>query len=221
MRLFLAATAFVFLIAGLAIGVVAVRTEGHSIGHVGSGSASTPDRAATAKKDSPASSEWLSEYTLVERSGLKFRSSELAGKVHVANFFFTACPSSCRVQTGVVQKLAQEFGPQGVTFLSITCDPETDTPVKLSLYAKEFQADPKQWLFLTGDLSYLQRVAAEVYSLPLDRGTHSESLIVMDKHGKRRGRFSWKQEAELADMKKMLSELLAEPTEESKANASN
>ena len=107
-------------------------------------------------------------------------------------------------------KLAKEFGPQGVVFLSITCDPANDTPVALALYAQEFAADSDQWLFLTGDLPYLKRVGAEMYFLPVDVGTHSELFVVVDKWGQIRKRFSWKDPQDVADLKKFLTELLAE-----------
>jgi sugar (pentulose or hexulose) kinase len=49
-----------------------------------------------------------------------------------------------------------------------------------------------------------------MYSLAVDVGTHSESLVVVDKWGQIRQRFSWKDASEIAEMKKFLSELLAE-----------
>ena len=53
-----------------------------------------------------------------------------------------------------------------------------------------------------------KRVGAEMYFLPVDKQTHSESLLVLDGDGKIQGRFSWKDAAEVAKMKALLSELL-------------
>ena len=154
---------------------------------------------------------WLTEYTLTERTGREFASAELNGQVHVVNFFFASCPSYCRMQTMEVQKLAQEFGPQGVKFLSITVDPERDTPTELARYADLFNADPNHWFFLTGDLLLLRRVGAEMYQLPVDKQMHTEHLVVLDRWGKIRGRIRWKDDpAELVTMKQLLSQLLAE-----------
>jgi hypothetical protein len=50
-----------------------------------------------------------------------------------------------------------------------------------------------------------------VYFLAVDRGTHSESLLVVDREGQIRGRFNWKLPEKLAEMKSLLAELLAEP----------
>jgi protein SCO1/2 len=155
--------------------------------------------------------EWMKEYTLTERSGATFHSRELQGQVHVVNFFFSSCPSVCRLQSGKVRELAQQFGPQGVRFLSITCDPQTDTPAALQQYARLFDADPEDWLFLTSDdLNYLRRVGAEVYQVPVEKQLHSERLIVVDQQGTLRGAFHWNQPPEMVELRKTLQLLLAE-----------
>ena len=203
-RLLLGSVAFLLLVAGGLFGMVAISRARDVRSRVVS---VEPDKSFVGKV---ADSSWLTEFTLTERSGKKFSSRELAGKVHVVNFFFSRCPTVCRSQTAAVGSLAKELGPEGVVFLSITCDPANDTPAALAVYAQEFEADPEDWLFLTGDLTYLRRVGAEMYSLPVDVGTHSEKLTVVDKWGQIRSRFSWKDVKEMAAMKQMLKDLLAE-----------
>ncbi len=201
-RMLIGSLAFLLMVAGALFGALAI-SRGKA---VRSGAVQVVDDTANPR----GTGEWLKEYTLTERSGKKFHSRDLAGKVHVVNFFFSKCPTVCRTQTAAVQAIAKEFGPQEVVFLSITCDPANDTPAVLSVYAKEFAADPNQWLFLTGDLLYLRRVGGEMYDLPVDVGTHSELLVVVDKWGQIRHRFSWKDAKEMAEMKQFLTELLAE-----------
>ena len=154
--------------------------------------------------------DWLHDYKLVERSGRIFDSKELDGKVHVVSFFFASCPGPCFKQNTALGRVHEDFAAQGVTFLSITCDPDNDTPLALNQYARRFKADRERWLFLTGDMLLIQRVAAEVYGVPLGKETHVESFLVFDKWGERRGKFHWNQPAEIAVMKKMLTDLLAE-----------
>lgn len=204
-RTMLGGLATLLLVAGVLLGILATRQKPS----VHTGTARAPE--AEPLPGSGAASEWMKEFTLTERSGRRMGTKDLAGKVHVVNFFFAKCPTVCRTQTAAVKGIAKEYGPQGVVFLSITVDPENDTPAALSLYAKEFEADPDQWLFLTGDLAYIRRVGAEVYFSAVDRLTHTESLIVVDKKGAIRGRFAWKDVNELATMKKLLTELLQEP----------
>jgi cytochrome oxidase Cu insertion factor (SCO1/SenC/PrrC family) len=153
---------------------------------------------------------WLTKYTLTERSGKKFNSEALAGKVQVVNFFFTACPTACPLQTQKVQELDREFGPSGVQFLSITCDPDTDTPAVLQQYANKYNADPDRWVFLTGDFPYIRRVAAEVYWSPLSERGHREDFVVVDKWGKVRGNFPWNDPAQMGELKELLTILNAE-----------
>lgn len=153
---------------------------------------------------------WLTEFELTERSGRKFRSADLAGQVHVVDFFFTSCPTACPLQSKKVQELEREFGPQGVRFVSISCDPDRDTPEKLREYADRYQADPQQWLFLTGEFDYIRRVAAEIYSAPLAKMGHVEELILVDKWGKVRDRFKWNDAARFGELRDALKKLLAE-----------
>lgn len=163
------------------------------------------------KDDSfPSTEKWLTKYTLTERSGKQFNSETLAGKVHVVNFFFTSCPVACPLQTQKVQELDREFGASGVHFLSITCDPDTDTAAVLQQFAKKYDADPERWLFLTGDFPYIRRVAAEVYWSPLSERGHREDFVVVDKWGKVRGSFLWNHPEEIVKMKELLTTLLAE-----------
>lgn len=152
----------------------------------------------------------LKEFTLADRSGKNLRSQDLDGKVRVVSFFFSACPSVCRQQNRRVEEFVKEFGPQGVKFVSITCDPDTDTPAVLSEYARGFHSPPEQWYFLTGELVYVRRVGAEMFQLPVDRQSHSEKLIVMDRWGKIRGRYHWDRAEQAAEMKHKLSQLLGE-----------
>lgn len=154
----------------------------------------------------------LETFALTDRSGKQVRSQDFDGKVQVVSFFFSSCPSVCRQQNRQVETLVKEFGPQGVKFVSITCDPDTDTPPVLAEYARQFHSPGDQWYFLTGELNYLRRVGAEIYMLPVDKQVHSEKLIVVDRWGKIRGRYHWGEAAGMAEMKRMLTKFLAEKT---------
>ncbi|MFM9115502.1 MAG: SCO family protein, partial [Planctomycetota bacterium] len=156
------------------------------------------------------SKDWLDEYQLLERSGKIFESRDLNGHVHVVSFFFASCPGPCTRQNNQLAILARELGPQGVTFLSITCDPKRDTPPVLKDYAAKLNADPRQWLFLTGDLGLIRRVGAEKYSVPVDEMTHTEKFLVYDRWGQRRGHFNWNKADELNQLRLLVDQLLKE-----------
>ena len=157
------------------------------------------------------SAEWLTEFTLTERSGAQVGTAELKGKVHVVNFFFSTCPTSCMQQNRKFSELHQVYGRQGVQFVSITCDPETDSPAVLREYAsRHFPHAGKSWWFLTGDLKYLQRVAGEIFLVHLERQIHMEDFLVIDKWGNYRGKFHWNRDEELTDLRRLLDKLVVE-----------
>lgn len=82
------------------------------------------------------------------------------------NFIFTTCPTICPVMSGVFSQVQKQHGPASreVRMISISIDPEYDTPDRLRDYARRFDAEP-QWQFLTGDQADIVAVqkAFDVY----------------------------------------------------------
>jgi protein SCO1/2 len=106
------------------------------------------------------------DFRLSERSGREVSNRELQGKVWVAAFIFTRCVDECPLMSNRMARLQQAFAAeQDVRLVSITVDPEHDTPVVLSEYASHFGADPQRWLFLTGDKAAIFRLAREGFYL--------------------------------------------------------
>lgn len=174
-----------------------------------SGSVSMPDPEYQ-KMPADSQGDWLTGFTLTERSGREVQWEDLTGKVRVTNFFFSSCPATCLQQSQKVGELQQAFAGKDVVFLSITCDPDTDDPERLREYANKLGADPDQWLFLTGRLIYIRRVAAELFTVALDKQTHIERLIVTDKWGNQRDQFHWNKLDEITQLKQLVEKLLAE-----------
>jgi protein SCO1/2 len=113
------------------------------------------------------------------------------GDAVMVNFIFTTCTTICPVMTKVFADTRGELGGDAkkVRMISISIDPENDTPVRLKAYAKKFGADA-QWKFLTGrveDIASVQR-AFNAYSsdkmehtpLTLFRPARSSSWVRMD-----------------------------------------
>ncbi len=96
------------------------------------------------------------EFALTDQTGRPFASSELAGKVVVANFVFTTCTDICPLLTGTMARVRDELrsarllGDKAM-LVSFSVDPEQDTPTALAEYGARFGADPTEWKFLTGD----------------------------------------------------------------------
>jgi len=93
------------------------------------------------------------EFALTSQNGLPVTLADFHGRVVAVTFIYTACPDVCPLLTDkmahVQDELGAAFGPQ-VAFVSITVDPEHDTPEVLKEYAATFDADLQGWVFLTG-----------------------------------------------------------------------
>ena len=113
------------------------------------------------------------DFALTERSGRRVTRADLQWLVWVANFFYTTCPDTCPLQSAKMARLQQDFADdRAVRLVSISVDPEHDTPEILQDYARRFGADPERWLFLTGDKTAIYRLAQEGFHLSVvDPGT--------------------------------------------------
>ena len=106
------------------------------------------------------------DFSLTERSGRAVALAGLKGKVWVANLIFTHCTDTCPLQTAEMAKLQKEFaGEKDFRLVSLTVDPERDTPEVLAGYARKFRADPERWLFLTGEKEVIYRLAQKGFRL--------------------------------------------------------
>jgi protein SCO1/2 len=92
-------------------------------------------------------------FALTAQDESRLSLSDLGGTVALVTFIYTSCTDTCPLVTAklaqVQQGLGADFGPK-VRFVSITVDPEHDTPAVLDAYARRFGADPRGWVFLTG-----------------------------------------------------------------------
>lgn len=111
----------------------------------------------------------LPDFRLLERSGRPFGLSDLRRKVWVANLFFAHCADTCPLETAEMAKLQTEFdGETDFRLVSISVDPERDTPQVLARYADQNGADPERWLFLTGHKATIYRLAREGFKLSVE-----------------------------------------------------
>lgn len=101
------------------------------------------------------------DFTLVSQDGGSVSLRDFRGKVVAIAFIYTYCTDVCPMLTAhmasVQEKLGSTFGSK-IAFVSITVDPERDTPDVLKEYAQNFGADLKGWSFLTGDPAVVHEV---------------------------------------------------------------
>jgi len=153
----------------------------------------------------------LTKFTLTDQSGSPFDMRTLDGQVWVGSFFFTNCPGPCWQLNQALSTLQQTTDTGDVKFISMTCDPDNDTPAALAKYAAHFKADPKRWTFLTGDLPVLKQIATS-FQVALEKETHSDRAFVVDAQGKVRNihGFHLSDPAELERLKSLVSRVRRE-----------
>jgi len=144
----------------------------------------------------------VSDFMLTNQMDQAVSLHDLAGHVWVADVIFTRCPGPCLKMSRQMMELQQAL-PAGsrARLISLTTDPEFDTPSVLKTYAARFNANPARWQFLTGDKQRLNRVAIDSLKLtalskkpedresPQDLFVHSTIFVVVDGQGRLRGAF--------------------------------
>jgi protein SCO1/2 len=144
----------------------------------------------------------VEDFTLSECQGNTLSRADLLGKYWIASFIFTHCTGECPQVSGTMARLQHELNDQpDVRLVSISVDPDRDTPEALRAYAQGFDANPKRWHFLTGSKDQVYKLIVDSFHLPVhesaagpDRQTgrevsHSSRLMLVDKHGHIRGMF--------------------------------
>jgi protein SCO1/2 len=117
-------------------------------------------------------------YILTDQNGESFNEADLVGKVVIYDFVYTHCTTVCPAMTGTMLQFQRRFEEAGllgdaVELVTITFDPVRDTAARLREYAREVNADPEHWHWLTGsEIAIKQLVGGEfgVYfeQIPLD-----------------------------------------------------
>lgn len=103
------------------------------------------------------------QFTLIDQAGRPFRDADLRGRIAVINFIYTHCTTVCPTMTAQMRLLqerlrTEELLGHPVLLISMSFDPERDTPEVLREYAARFEADPEAWRFLTGDSAHIKEV---------------------------------------------------------------
>ncbi len=104
----------------------------------------------------------LPDLPLTDQDGRAFRLGQTRGKVVVLGMIYTHCPDVCPMITARMKQIQQQVGVEGLSdevfFVTITLDPERDTPEVLRRYAQVYQADLRNWVFLTGDPAVIRQL---------------------------------------------------------------
>ncbi len=151
----------------------------------------------------------LPAFSLTDQDGRRFGKAELEGKVWLAGFIFTRCPTICPAITATmarIQKRARGIEP-GFRLVSFSVDPSYDTPARLSEFAARHKASPRMWRFLTGPLDAVKTTVTDGLKIAMGdiegeqdfasimHGTH---FVLVDQAGRIRGYYD-SSDADVAD----------------------
>ena len=141
-------------------------------------------------------------FNLKDQADKQFTLKDLMGKIWVADIIFTRCPGPCQMMTRSLSGIQKEIPADWpVHFVTLTTDPEYDTPSVLAAYANRFNADPERWTFLSGNKKEIERLAVKNLKMvampkekskrdsPADLFIHAERLMIVDAHGRLRASF--------------------------------
>lgn len=150
------------------------------------------------------------EARLIADDGSSLELSSLRGSVVVYDFVFTNCEGACPLMMKQMQGLMGGFAPSdGVRFVSLSVDPERDTPERLREFAAKVRNDPR-WTFATGGPGDVLRLSVDGFKLAAGEAgseaepiLHSSRFVLVDRTGWIRGYYDSTQPAE---MKKLVSD---------------
>lgn len=132
------------------------------------------------------------DFRFTTQDGKTLGRADLLGKVWVADFIFTRCAGPCPMMSSRMAEVSRELKKaENVRLVSVSIDPEHDTPEVLSTYAKRLQADLGHWIFLTGPKTAIQEFTTRgmLQALATDSSgipTHSTRFLVVDRDGQLR-----------------------------------
>lgn len=141
-------------------------------------------------------------FDLINQKGKQFTGHELDGKIYVADFFFTSCGTICPEMTRQMKRIQDAFSDnESVMLVSHTVTPDEDSAEVLDRYAKKYGADPKKWIFLTGNKEDIYSLARKSYFIVKeaaegeDDGSgsdfiHTENFALIDSKKRIRGYYS-------------------------------
>lgn len=159
-------------------------------------------------------------FELRSEDGAGFSSASLAGRVWVADFFFTRCSQACPLMTSRMREVATAIVSDPALLarariVSFSLDPAHDTPEVLASYAKHNGADPRCWRFLTGPPAAIRELCEAGFHLSAggvaaaggeaSGVTHSDRFALVDTEGRIRGYYRPSAEAE--DLDRLLRDL--------------
>lgn len=136
------------------------------------------------------------DFELTDQNNKKITNKDMLGKVYLVEFFFSRCPTICPVMNSNMRAIEDEINNPEFGIISISIDPENDTPELLKQHAKRIGVKSPNWHFLTGNRDYIGKVADQFDIYVGDKEdegenlNHSGMIALVDKEGNIRCRYN-------------------------------
>ena len=144
-----------------------------------------PDVKLPVSKAKLSTGDMLGDFSLSDQNGRTVHTADLRGQVVAIDFIYTRCPlpDVCPRLSANFAVLDRRFAGRGLVLLSVTVDPDYDTPQVLREYARRWSADAA-WHFLTGDVAPLAAALGEVYWAGEGSIGHNSTTTIIGRDGR-------------------------------------
>jgi protein SCO1 len=133
-------------------------------------------------------------FQLTNQDNQPFGTEQLKGKIWIVDFIFSTCPGPCPMISSRMAELQKPLEKTDVRLVSVTVDPEKDTPEVLRGYAEKLGAQPGRWDFLTGPKAAIYDLSRSGFKLPVQESgdqpgvpVHTTRAVLVDRRGMIRG----------------------------------
>lgn len=152
-------------------------------------------------------------FSFINYDGRRISDKDLEGNIYIAEFFFSTCKGPCPIMNSNATVLQSEFASvPNFRIVSITVDPETDTPEQLKRYAQRYGAKKDRWYFLRGDKNVVCGVSADGFLMgdEEDPMLHSTHFALVDAKGMIRGYYDALDNARVDSLRQAIRSLVQE-----------
>jgi protein SCO1/2 len=154
----------------------------------------------------------IADFSLTNQNGQTITQEDYRGKIYIADFFFTTCPTICPLMTKNMAGLQAELlNDEDVLLLSHTVTPLVDSVPRLKAYALEKGVIDSKWNLVTGNKKQIYELARKSYLVAKDDGDggpfdmiHTENFVLVDKERRIRGVYNG---TDKEDMARLLADL--------------
>lgn len=154
----------------------------------------------------------IAPFRFVDQDSATITNADFAGKIYVADFFFTSCRTICPIMKAQMLRVYEATREMpDVLILSHTIDPEWDTVALLHDFAKRLGVESSRWHFVTGVKDSIYKIAqTSYYATAMEDRTepdgfiHSGAFLLIDRKGRIRGKYDGTKEA---DVNRLISDI--------------